>query len=61
MWYCQRLIEEVDEVVGDKEAFDAEDLENLKYMHQVCIRTIPAVYMDCIDMLLVCHSTCNCA
>ena len=31
-----RLMEEVDEVVGDKETVDAGDLENLKYMQQVC-------------------------
>ena len=30
-----RLLEEVDEVVGDKETIDADDLENLKYMQQV--------------------------
>ena len=30
-----RLLEEVDEVVGDKETVEADDLENLKYMHQV--------------------------
>ena len=37
-----RLMEEVDEFVGDKESVDADDLENLKYMQQVC--TAPAMY-----------------
>ena len=32
-----RLLEEVDEVVGGKETVDSDDLENLKYMQQVCI------------------------
>ena len=35
MYHCQRLMEEVDEVVGDNETVDADDLENLKYMQQV--------------------------
>ena len=30
-----RLMEEVDDVVGDKETVDTDDLENLKYMQQV--------------------------
>ena len=35
-FFVKRLLEEVDEVVGVKEMVDAEDLEKLKYMHQVC-------------------------
>ena len=30
------MLEEVDEVVGDKETVDADDLGNLKYMQKVC-------------------------
>ena len=30
----------MDEVVGDKEAFDADDLGNLKYMHQVSMPSL---------------------
>lgn len=37
-----RLLEEVDEVVGEKENVDAEDIENLKYMQQVC--TAPTMH-----------------
>ena len=37
-----RLMEEVDEVVGDKATVDSDDLENLKYMQQVC--TTPAMH-----------------
>ena len=36
VWFnTNRLLEEVDEVVGDKETVDADDLGNMKYMHQV--------------------------
>ena len=43
-------MEEVDEVVGDKETVDADNLENLKYMHQVCT---PATWIVVLGLFLV--------
>ena len=40
--FLSRLHEEIDEVLGDKQSVDADDLDNLKYTEQV-ISTDPAV------------------
>ena len=39
-----RVREEIDEVVGDKTSVEADDLDKLTYMNQVCIC---AHYCDC--------------
>ena len=45
MIYFSRVVNEIDEVLGDREDVDASDLEDLTYTQQVCKFIIVMVHL----------------
>ena len=47
-----RVLEEMDDVVGDKKTVDVDDLENLKYMQQVCTVVPPSNELSSLSLMI---------
>ena len=50
-----RVMEEIEEVVGDKSSVEADDLDKLTYMNQVClyILLLEVVLWFCLSIIMI--------